>query len=270
MEFPNLADPAVLISLLTLSFLEIVLGVDNIIFISIIVDKLEAAQQRRARTIGLLLAMVFRICLLFGITSLLKLTSPLFEVPFLHEHGTDNPVGISWKDLILLGGGLFLVGKSTLEIHHKLEDSAAEGTGMAKYSKLSLIIVQIVLVDAVFSIDSILTAVGLVENVWIMIIAVVLSMGVMLAFSGVIADFINRNPTLQILALSFLIAIGIMLVAEAFHQEVSKTYLYTAMAFSLVVELINMRLRRNIDMVKLNEKLPDYADFGEKDDESKS
>lgn len=266
MEFPNLAEPAVLISLLTLSFLEIVLGVDNIIFISIIVDKLQRAQQKQARTIGLLLAMVFRIILLFGITSLLRLTTPLFEVPFIHEHGTTEPVGISWKDLILLGGGLFLVGKSTLEIHHKLQASAESSLGAAKYSSLMATIIQIVLVDAVFSIDSILTAVGLVENVWIMIIAVVISMGIMLAFSGIIADFINRNPTLQILALSFLIAIGIMLVAEAFHQEVNKAYLYVAMAFSLTVELINMRLRKNTEMVRLNDQeMPDYADTGEKE-----
>ncbi|OZI05453.1 hypothetical protein BWI93_25525 [Siphonobacter sp. BAB-5385] len=266
MEFPNLAEPAVLISLLTLSFLEIVLGVDNIIFISIIVDKLERAQQKQARTIGLLLAMVFRIILLFGITSLLRLTTPLFEVPFIHEHGTTEPVGISWKDLILLGGGLFLVGKSTLEIHHKLQASSESSLGAAKYSSLMATIIQIVLVDAVFSIDSILTAVGLVENVWIMVIAVVISMGIMLAFSGIIADFINRNPTLQILALSFLIAIGMMLVAESFHQEVNKAYLYVAMAFSLTVELINMRLRKNTEMVRLNDQeMPDYADTGEKE-----
>ncbi len=261
MDFPNLADPSVLISLLTLSFLEIVLGVDNIIFISIIVGKLEKAQQKQARTIGLLLAMVFRIVLLFGITSLLRLTTPLFEIPFLHEHNSEELVGISWKDLILLAGGLFLVAKSTLEIHHKLEASSNEASGVApKYSNLSAIIVQIVLVDAVFSIDSILTAVGLVEDVWIMVMAVVLSMGVMLAFSGVIADFINRNPTLQILALSFLIAIGIMLVAESFHQEVNKAYLYVAMAFSLIVELINMRMRKNTEMVKLNSDRMPYED----------
>ncbi|MFT4032896.1 MAG: TerC family protein [Siphonobacter sp.] len=258
MVFPNLADPAVLISLLTLSFLEIVLGVDNIIFISIVVGKLDPRQQRQARTIGLLLAMVFRIGLLFGITSLLRLTTPLFEISFLHEHGTQNPVGISWKDLILLGGGLFLIAKSTSEIHHKLEATAesAEG-GSPKFSTLGMTIVQIILIDMIFSIDSILTAVGLVENVWIMIMAVVISMGIMLVFSGLIANFINRNPTLQILALSFLIAIGIMLVAESFHQEVNKAYLYVAMAFSLIVELVNMRLRRNIDMIKLNGQMPE-------------
>ncbi|WP_266367245.1 TerC family protein [Tellurirhabdus rosea] len=256
MEFPDFSDPGLLISLLTLTFLEIVLGVDNIIFISIVVDKLDPAQQKRARNVGLLLAMLFRIALLFGITWILGLTRPVFNIPYIGENR--GPLPISWKDLILMLGGLFLVGKSTLEIHHKLEGAQQAPGAAPKYSSFGAIILQIVMIDAVFSIDSILTAVGLVENVWIMIIAVVISISIMMLFSGTIGRFISKNPTLQILALSFLIAIGIMLIAEGFHQEISKTYLYSAMAFSLLVELINMRLRKNQQMVELNSgRLPE-------------
>lgn len=251
MEFPNLTDPGLLISLLTLSFLEIVLGVDNIIFISIVADKLPREQQARARNLGLILAMFFRIGLLFGITWLMGLTQTLFSLPFIQDPG-GGPVNVSWKDLILILGGLFLIGKSTVEIHHKLE-VAMTPSQQKTYASFGAVLFQIILIDAVFSIDSILTAIGLVDNVWIMILAVVISMMVMLAFAGVISRFISRNPTLQILALAFLIAIGIILVANGFHQKIDKSYLYTAMAFSLVVELINMRLRRNRDMVQLND-----------------
>lgn len=250
MEIPDFSDPSIWVSLLTLTFLEIVLGVDNIIFISIISDKLPAEQQKRARTIGLLLAMGFRIVLLLTITWIMKLTEPLFVIPFIKAKG--EAVGISWKDLILMAGGLFLIAKSTLEIHHKLEKPGGQDEGgKSVYTKLSSVIVQIVLIDAVFSFDSILTAIGLVEEVLIMIIAVVISIGIMIAFSGAISKFINNNPTLQMLALAFLIAIGIMLVAEGFHQEISKSYIYTMIAFSLVVELLNMRLRKRSDNIKL-------------------
>lgn len=247
----NLTDPGVLTALLTLTALEIILGVDNIIFISIVSNKLPPAQQPRARLIGLLLAMAFRIVLLLTISWIVQLTAPLFTVPFVKADG--EPVGISWRDLILIAGGIFLIVKSTLEIHHKLEKAKPQATGSAAAPTVfSAVILQIVLVDAVFSLDSILTAIGLVDEVWVMITAVVVSMTVMILFSGAISRFINKQPTLQILALAFLIMIGVMLVAEGFHQHFNKSYLYTAIAFSLIVELINMRLRKNREAVDLN------------------
>jgi predicted tellurium resistance membrane protein TerC len=249
MVLPDFSDPAIWLSLLTLSFLEIVLGVDNIIFISIVAGKLREDQQERARKLGLLLAMFFRIGLLLGITWLIRLTEPVFEIGFIKEDD-GSPLGISWKDLILIAGGIFLLLKSTLEIHHKLESSASPDAKV-KYSSFSGVIFQIILVDMVFSFDSILTAIGLVENVLLMIIAVVISMLAMLLFSGAITRFINKHPTLQMLALSFLILIGVLLVAEGFHQHISKGYVYTAIAFSLLVEMLNMRLRKNQQPVKL-------------------
>jgi predicted tellurium resistance membrane protein TerC len=248
-DLPNLTDPAVLTALLTLTVLEIILGVDNIIFISIVSNKLPAAQQPRARLIGLLLAMVFRIILLLTITWIIQLTNPVFTIGFIQDSG--QPIGISWKDIILIAGGIFLVFKSTLEIHHKLEIATKQKTNVAAAGFMSVIL-QIVLVDAVFSFDSILTAIGLADNVWVMIAAVVISMIIMMLFSGVISRFINKHPTLQILALAFLIMIGVMLVAEGFHQHFNKAYIYTAIAFSLIVELINMRLRKNRAHVDLN------------------
>jgi predicted tellurium resistance membrane protein TerC len=248
-DLPNLTDPAVLTALLTLTVLEIILGVDNIIFISIVSNKLPAAQQPRARLIGLLLAMVFRIILLLTITWIIQLTNPVFTIGFIQDNG--QPIGISWKDIILIAGGIFLVFKSTLEIHHKLEIATKQKTNVAAAGFMSVIL-QIVLVDAVFSFDSILTAIGLADNVWVMIAAVVISMIIMMLFSGVISRFINKHPTLQILALAFLIMIGVMLVAEGFHQHFNKAYIYTAIAFSLIVELINMRLRKNRAHVDLN------------------
>ncbi len=251
MDFPDFSDPAIWLSLLTLTFLEIVLGVDNIIFISIVSDKLDPAHQKKARNIGLILAMLFRIALLLTITWILRLKEPLFEIPFIESEG--KPIGISIKDLILMAGGLFLVVKSTLEIHHKLDKNAHAEAGKTKiYSSLRSVIFQIVMIDAVFSFDSILTAIGMVDEVIIMIIAVIISIGIMIAFAGPISRFINKNPTLQMLALSFLIAIGIMLVAEGFHQKISKSYIYTMIAFSLLVELLNMRLRKNTDQIRLS------------------
>ena len=251
LELPNFGDPAVLTALLTLTALEVILGVDNIIFISIVSNKLPEAQQQRARTIGLLLAMAFRIILLLTITWIIRLTDPVFTIGFIKDEG--QPLGISWKDIILIAGGIFLVFKSTLEIHHKLEVARKPASTIAP-SAFSAVILQIVLVDAVFSFDSILTAIGLVENVIIMIIAVVISMLIMIFFSGAISRFINKHPTLQILALAFLIMIGVMLVAEGFHQEFNKSYIYSAIAFSLLVELINMRLRKNREQIDLNNK----------------
>lgn len=249
----NLTDPGVITALLTLTVLEIILGVDNIIFISIVSNKLPAEQQPRARLIGLLLAMGFRIILLLTITWIIKLTTPLFSIPFIRSAEEPNGVGISWKDIILLAGGVFLVFKSTLEIHHKLEKIKPETAKTKPASAVfSSVILQIVLVDAVFSFDSILTAIGLVDQVWVMITAVVISMTIMILFAGSISRFINKHPTLQILALAFLIMIGVMLVAEGFHQHFNKSYIYSAIAFSLVVELINMRLRKNRETVDLN------------------
>jgi predicted tellurium resistance membrane protein TerC len=249
MVIPDFSDPAVWLSLLTLTFLEIVLGVDNIIFISIISDKLSPDKQKKARNIGLLLAMIFRVLLLLTITWIMKLKDPLFTLPFIKDEG--QPIAISWKDLILMAGGLFLIVKSTLEIHHKLEKPVDSATGKAVYQSLSSVIIQIILIDAVFSFDSILTAIGLVDEVMIMIIAVVISILIMMVFAGPISRFINRNPTLQMLALAFLIAIGIMLVAEGFHQTISKSYIYSMIAFSLVVEMLNIRVRKKTEKIRL-------------------
>jgi predicted tellurium resistance membrane protein TerC len=226
-----------LISLLTLTFLEIVLGVDNIIFISIVSNKLPQAQQAKARNIGLVLALGFRIALLFGISYIIGLTAPLFTI-FSHE--------ISGRDMVLIVGGLFLLAKSTSEIHHKIEGQENE-SGIAKaVTTLGKTIVQIVLLDIVFSFDSILTAVGLSDHISIMITAVVISLGVMMIFAGRIAKFINEHPTLQILALSFLILIGFMLILDGLGQHVPKGYIYFAVAFSLIVEVINIRVRKKI------------------------
>ncbi|MBA2746785.1 MAG: TerC family protein [Flavisolibacter sp.] len=245
---PNFSDPGVITALLTLTVLEIILGVDNIIFISIVSNKLPEAQQPRARTIGLALAMIFRIILLLTITWIIRLTDPVFTIGFLKDEG--QPLGISWKDIILIAGGIFLLIKSTLEIHHKLEIAHKPATTIAPTSFMAVII-QIILVDAVFSFDSILTAIGLAENVIIMITAVVISMVIMMLFASTISRFINKNPSLQILALSFLILIGVMLVAEGFHEEINKAYIYSAIAFSLIVELVNMRMRKKHAQVDL-------------------
>jgi predicted tellurium resistance membrane protein TerC len=221
------------ISLLTLTFLEIVLGVDNIIFISIVSNKLPEAQQARARNLGLTLALFFRIGLLMGISYIIKFTDPLFGIM-----GHD----FSGRDLILFFGGLFLLTKSTLEIHHKMEGEPEEIKAHSA-NKIGAVLAQIVFLDIIFSFDSILTAVGLVEHVSIMIIAVVISLGVMMAFAGKISSFINKHPTLQVLALSFLILIGFMLLLEGFHFEVPKGYIYFAVFFSLAVEIINLRMK---------------------------
>ena len=252
LEIPNFADPKIITSLITLTFLEIILGVDNIIFISIVSNKLPKSQQPKARTIGLILAMFSRILLLLGITWLIGLTEPVFSIGFI-EDDNGAPLGISWKDIILILGGIFLVFKSTLEIHHKLE-IPGETKAIKAPAVFSAVILQIILVDAVFSFDSILTAIGLIDNVLIMIIAVVISMIIMMIFAGPISSFINKHPTLQILALAFLILIGVLLVAEGFHQHINKAYIYSAIAFSLVVELINMKMRKNRPQVHLNQE----------------
>lgn len=233
-----------LIALLTLTFLEIVLGVDNIIFISILSNRLPKKDQAKARNIGLSLALLMRIALLFGITWIIGFTEPVFSV---FEH----PVSV--KDIILVVGGLFLIAKSTTEIHESLHAHHKEKKESA-VSSLSQVILQIIALDVVFSLDSILTAVGLTPEILIMVIAVVISMGVMMTFAGKISDFINRHPTLQMLAMSFLILIGFMLVLEGAGQHVEKGYIYFAVFFSLTVEILNMRRRKKAEAIRLSKR----------------
>ena len=231
------SSPEVWISLLTLTFLEIVLGIDNIIFISIISDRLPKDQQQKARTIGLSLAIGIRVLLLFGISYLVHFTNPLF-----HLFGQD----ISIKDLILIVGGLFLLSKSTSEIHNKIEgETHEEQAKKQKGLTVKSAIMQIILLDIVFSFDSILTAVGLVKDVLIMVIAVVLSLGVMLIFAKSISNFINRNPTVKMLALAFLLMIGTLLILDGFHVDVPKGYIYFSLVFSLFVEFLNHKLKKS-------------------------
>jgi len=223
-----------LVALLTLSSIEIVLGIDNIVFISILCGKLPAEQQGRARQIGLLLAMGMRILLLLAISWVIGLTEPLFAL---------LGKAFSGRDLILLGGGLFLVAKATWEIHDKLEGGEHENA-RPRGAGFGAILVQIVLLDVVFSLDSVITAVGLAREIAVMIAAVVIAVAVMMVFAGRISAFIEKHPTLKMLALSFLLLIGVMLIADGFGQHVSKGYVYFAMAFSLFVEVLNIRLRR--------------------------
>ncbi len=257
LEFPDFANPQIWISLLTLTFLEIVLGVDNIIFISIISDKLPKERQKFARNLGLAFAMVFRVALLLMIGWIIGLKEPVLTLGFLEEPGTEVPLALSWKDIILLTGGIFLIAKSTLEIHGKMRGEHGEPVKKSGSNLMTLVIVQIILVDMVFSLDSILTAIGLVENVMLMIIAVVISIGMMMAFAGPISTLINKYPSLQMLALSFLVVIGVMLVAEGIHQHVSKNIIYSCLAFSLAVEMLNIRFRNKQQQryLKLNPDL---------------
>jgi predicted tellurium resistance membrane protein TerC len=251
--FEIFADPQTWLSLVTLTLMEIVLGIDNIIFISIVAGKLPVSEQGKARTIGLMLALVFRVILLLFISHIVAMKDPLFtlDLPF----GLKD-FGVTGRDLILFAGGLFLIAKSTTEIHGKLEGEEEDEPTVKKVAEsLGKVIVQVVIIDIVFSFDSILTAVGLVDHVTIMIMAVILSMCVMLAFSKMISDFVNNHPTIKMLALSFLIMIGFMLVLEALHQHVPKGYVYFAMAFSLAVELLNMRLRKKAEPIKLRDSI---------------
>ena len=247
-DFAVFSQPETWVSLLTLTLMEIVLGIDNIIFISILVGRLPAALQPRGRAIGLGLALVFRVLLLLSISWVVGLRAALFTLPL------SEPWPVSGRDLILLGGGLFLMYKSTTEIHTKLQGEE-ENANASTTSRATLlrVVLQIGVIDLVFSFDSVLTAVGLVDNVLVMILAVIGAMGLMLAFSGVVADFVNKNPTIKMLALSFLIMIGLLLVMEAAHQEIEKGYLYFAMGFSLLVELLNMRLRKKAPPVQLRD-----------------
>lgn len=232
------------VALATLTFLEIVLGVDNIIFISILANKLPEEKRDKTRNTGLFLAMFFRVGLLLGITWIIGASDPLFSI-------FDHPVSI--RDLILLGGGLFLIAKSTSEIHHKIEGVEEHHESGKKMKTVGAILLQIIAMDIIFSFDSILTAVGLTQEVVIMILAVVLSMFVMMAFAGKIAKFISTHPTLEVLALSFLILIGFMLVLDAAGQHVPKGYIYFAVFFSMAVEMLNMSLRKRRDKLKKEE-----------------
>ncbi|TGM07219.1 TerC family protein [Leptospira barantonii] len=224
------------IAILTLTLMEIVLGIDNIVFLSIVSGKLPKNQQNKARNLGLTLALGFRIGLLFAVSWIASLTNALFTIA---------DFSVSGRDLIMLGGGLFLIAKSTSEIHGKVEGIEDENS-KSKKEKISFwsVIVQLILLDIIFSVDSIVTAVGLSGNFQVMVAAVILSMIVMLIFSGTVSDFINEHPTMKVLALSFLIMIGAMLFADGLHFHIPKGYVYFSMAFSLGVELINMKIRK--------------------------
>ena len=239
-----IADPQAWVALGTLTALEIVLGIDNIVFISILADKLPADQRARARFIGLALAMFGRIALLLSIAWVMRLTEDLFTL-------MGN--GFSGRDLILLVGGLFLIAKSTYEIHHKLEGEI-EPDELKGASSFASVITQILLLDLVFSLDSVITAVGMAEHVSVMVIAVVVAVAIMMLSASRIADFINRHPTTKMLALAFLLMIGAMLVAEGFEQHIPKGYIYSAMTFSLFVEALNIRAGSKVAPVVLRDQ----------------
>jgi predicted tellurium resistance membrane protein TerC len=229
-----ISDPQAWVGFTTLTVLEIVLGIDNIIFISILAGKLPRDQQAKARYIGLGLAMVMRIALLFSLSWIIRLTEPLFDV--LGQE-------ISGRDLVLLIGGLFLIAKATHEIHHRLEGE--EGERSAKVApSLRSVLIQIMLLDIVFSLDSVITAVGMVDQLGVMVAAVVVAVGFMMVFAKPVSDFVERHPTVKMLALSFLIMIGVSLVAESFDQHIPKGYIYFAMAFSVMVEVLNLKARK--------------------------
>lgn len=235
-----LTDPNLWIALLTLSALEIVLGIDNVIFISILAAKLPKEQQDLATKIGLGAAMITRVLLLLSLSWVLKLTAPLF-VLFGEE--------ISGRDLILIGGGLFLLGKSTFEIHDKLEGDAVHAGPGRKAAGFISVIIQIMILDIVFSLDSVITAIGMTDNLGVMITAVMIAVGFMLLFAGAVSRFVDQHPTLKILALSFLILIGVMLIGEGLDMHIPKGYIYFSMAFAFTVEMINMRMRKNRPVV---------------------
>ncbi len=237
-----LTDPSAWAALVTLSLLEIVLGIDNIIFISVLVGRLPEAQRKKARNFGLIAAMGTRLALLFSIVWLIGLTRPWFTL-----WGND----ISGRDLVLIVGGLFLLGKSVLEIHHTLE-GAADPQGGRLFSSFAIIVAQIAVIDIVFSLDSVFTAVGLAtpEQVPIMAAAIIISILVMMLLAGPISDFVETHPTVKVLALAFLILVGFALVADGWGTHIPKGYLYTAMAFSVGVEMINLRLRKHLDRRK--------------------
>jgi predicted tellurium resistance membrane protein TerC len=239
----DLTDPHMWIALATLTFLEIVLGVDNIIFISILSGKLPPDQQPRARRLGLLGALVTRILLLMSLAWVIRLTAPLFTIASEE---------ISGRDLILLVGGLFLIGKSTHEIHDKLEGEEGHASGRVP-SSFTSVIVQIMLLDIVFSLDSVITAVGMVDELWVMVAAVIIAVGIMLLSAETISAFVHRHPTVKMLALSFLLLIGLSLIAEGFDHHIPKGYIYFAMGFSVFVEALNLKMKKKVQPVHLHE-----------------
>ena len=243
--FDWMSDPQAWIALVTLTVLEIVLGIDNIIFISLLSGKLPPSQRGRARRVGLAAAMLTRIALLLSISLLTRLTSPLFTLPVTHH-------GLSGRDLVLLVGGLFLIAKSVHEIHDKLEGEEGRVSNRTA-SSFTGVVVQIMFLDIIFSLDSVITAVGMAKHVQVMIAAVVVSVLFMMWFSGPVSAFVEKHPTIKMLALSFLILIGINLVADAMGQHIPKAYTYFAMAFSVGVEMLNIQLRKKTTPVHLRE-----------------
>lgn len=245
------SSPEAWIALLTLTLLEVVLGIDNIVFISILAGRLPEHQRDRARVVGLLLAMVSRIILLLCITWIMRLTTPLFEVfgqPF------------SGKDLILIGGGLFLIAKATHEIHNKLEGDDELGDKPVQHATFASVIGQIIVIDVVFSLDSVITAVGMAKHLWVMITAIVISIIFMLAFARVVSEFVEKHPTVKMLALAFLVLIGVNLIADGIGHHLPKGYTYFAMAFSIGVEFLNLKMRRKkpevVEPVHLRKTVP--------------
>jgi len=249
-----ISDPQIWIAFLTLAGLEIVLGIDNIVFISILVGKLPRAQQPAAYRLGLGLAMIMRILLLLSLSWVMSLTKPLFTLPWLGSE-------IAGRDLVLIIGGLFLVGKSTHEIHDKLEGHEGERSARVAASYAS-VMVQIMFLDIVFSLDSVITAVGMVQHVGVMIAAVIAAVLVMMLFARAIGDFVSRHPTIKMLALAFLVAIGVMLIADGFGHHVPKGYIYCAMAFSLFVEFLNLRAGHRAKPVHLRQAYAQEAPSG--------
>jgi len=242
-----ITDPQALIALLTLTVLEIVLGIDNIIFISILSGKLPVEQRKKGRLLGLALAMITRILLLFSISLIVKLTEPFFTI---------FEIGLSGRDLILILGGLFLLAKSTMEIHSKLEGEEEHHEVKARISFIGVLI-QIALLDIVFSLDSVITAIGMANELIIMVLAVIIAVIFMMFFSGSISNFVENHPTIKILALSFLLLIGFSLIIEGLHQHIPKGYIYFAMAFSVFVEMLNLKMRKKKPVpIKLRKEIP--------------
>lgn len=241
-----ISNPEIWISLITLTVLEIVLGIDNIIFISIMASKLPASKQKKARQIGLALAMITRVMLLLSLTWIMTLTNPLFNVGEwigITEGDWHEKLAVSGRDLILVIGGLFLIYKSTREIHEKLEGDEHDVKTKAIVT-FSGVIIQILLLDIVFSLDSVITAVGMADNIGVMIAAVIIAVIVMMVSASGISDFVNKHPTVKMLALSFLLLIGVSLLAEGFDQHIPKGYIYFAMAFSVLVEMLNLKMKK--------------------------
>jgi predicted tellurium resistance membrane protein TerC len=241
-----ISNPEIWISLITLTILEIVLGIDNIIFISIMASKLPAKKQKKARQVGLALAMITRVLLLLSLTWIMTLTAPLFNAAEwigLIEGEWHEKLAVSGRDLILIIGGLFLIYKSTREIHEKLEgdEHSVQTKAVVTFTG---VIIQILLLDIVFSLDSVITAVGMADHIGVMVAAVIIAVGVMMLSAGGISDFVNKHPTVKMLALSFLLLIGVSLLAEGFEQHIPKGYIYFAMAFSVLVEMLNLKMKK--------------------------